>query len=177
MNEERRQWVTDFKAFAVAGFPWSRFNAKIYQPLSNMFGHIAHYNSRGFWTTWFSTPEAQLAWLIRIRDREIYGDPSYCWSDVEAEIKTWVQTSGIQARVKATVPDRRPRVVIICDGGLVQEVVSELGIRVTVVDLDVDTDEEAVVIDGSRVAADVRVPEPEVDAAKVEAILSSYERQ
>ncbi len=175
MNEERTRFLQEFKQYAVSGFPWP-LRASLYQPLSNMFRHIAHYNSRGFWTAWFSTPKNQAQWLHRVQNWNCYGDPQYCWCDVESALKDWVQHSGIQEMVSARItPAKRPRVLIICDQGLVQDIISEVELDITLVDLDVDNDAQDLELNGKRVDADIRHPGCECDTKKVEEILKSIE--
>ena len=178
MNPERQKFLAEFKEYAVAGFPWCGFRESLYQPLTNMFGHIAHYNNRGFWTTWFSTPGYQQQWLIRVQNWKVYGDPRYCWSDVETDLRDWVRDSGILDLVEARIPNpKHPRVIILCDGGLVQDVIAETPLDITLVDLDVEgsVDYKTLVLDRERRDADIRNPSCECDPVKVEQILKSIE--
>ena len=56
-----------------------------------MFGHIAHYNSEGFYSTWFSTNAQQLGWIEYILKFTPYDDPAWTWCDVEKEFIDWLK--------------------------------------------------------------------------------------
>ena len=70
-----------------------------YQRLSLIFGHIAHFNAGGFWETWFSTPARQRQFVQHVHEYVALGDPHYCWSDVERELKSWIvrEATAIEA--------------------------------------------------------------------------------
>ena len=43
---------------------------------------------------WFSTPAKQRQFVQRIHDYVPVGDPHFCWSDVERELKSWAATEA-----------------------------------------------------------------------------------
>ena len=69
--------------FINAGFQQRLFTQKLYKRLSNMYGHIAHYNRVGFWEEWFSDESAQVRFLHHLLHWPCYGDPEFTFSDVE----------------------------------------------------------------------------------------------
>ncbi|KXV49867.1 hypothetical protein AD945_03215 [Gluconobacter albidus] len=82
-------------SFIARGFPQSGWNRKLYERLSSMFGHIAHYDVHGFWGAQFSTTEARRDFLRNIVLHRCYGDPAWTWSDVEREIRDRIIGSGL----------------------------------------------------------------------------------
>lgn len=87
--DEKALFCKWFVRFVLAGFAPRLFAPRFYRRLSNIFGHIAHYDETGFWETWFSTPEQQRQFVRRIHEWIPIGDAPYCWSDVERELKSW----------------------------------------------------------------------------------------
>jgi len=83
--------------FILGGFQQSSFNKKMYQHLSNMFGHIAHYDINGFYFEWFEDTEKCLRWVENMTNNWLVGlgDPKYTWSDVEKALVQWVKANQI----------------------------------------------------------------------------------
>lgn len=96
-------WLADF---ILSGFPQSKFYQWAYQRLSNCFGHIAHYNQGGFFTTWFDTPDDCQRWLDHVRNYTPLGQPSYTYVDVEREIKSWLSCPEVAAKVEAMMREK-----------------------------------------------------------------------
>ena len=88
--EEKARFCNEFVRFVLGGLPRSKFRAAFYRRLSCIFGHIAHFNETGFWEVWFSTAVQQRTFIQHIHEYVALGDPHYCWSDVERELKSWV---------------------------------------------------------------------------------------
>jgi hypothetical protein len=105
--EEKARFCNDFTRFVLGGFDRKRFTQKFYQRLSLTFGHIAHFNASGFWETWFSTPEQQREFVQHVHEYVALGDPYYCWSDVERELKTWVVTEARAVEVVLAENERK----------------------------------------------------------------------
>ena len=88
----------------------SIFTKGFYNRLSNCFGHIAHYNLRGFYSTWFVDDAARLSFLRHTLAFACYGDPAYTFSDVErairAELRRRPLVEQFEARVVAAVRAR-----------------------------------------------------------------------
>ncbi len=93
-TEEKSRFCAAFVRFVLRGFDRKLFKPDFYRRLSNIFGHIANYDADGFWEVWFSTPAKQ-QWFIRcIHEHVPVGDPRFCWSDVERELKSWAATEA-----------------------------------------------------------------------------------
>ena len=92
--EEKARFCNDFSRFVLRGFARKSFTQKFYERLSLIFGHIAHFNAGGFWDVWFATPAKQRQFVQRVHEWVAMGDPRFCWSDVEKELKSWVVTSA-----------------------------------------------------------------------------------
>ena len=88
--DEKARFCVAFAAFILSGFPRHRFKTAFYRRLSNIFGHIAHFDETGFWEIWFATPAKQCQFIRRIHEQVPMGDPHFCWSDVERELKLWI---------------------------------------------------------------------------------------
>ena len=78
--------------------------------MSNCFGHIAHYDLRGFYSTWFADDAARLSFLRHTLAFPCYGDPAYTFSDVERAIKAELRRRPLigqyESRVAAAVRAR-----------------------------------------------------------------------
>jgi hypothetical protein len=69
----------------------------MYQRLSNMFGHIAHYDIHGFYSTWFTDIKSCRDWVEHITGSWLagIGDPRFTWSDVEKALVQWLMDNHI----------------------------------------------------------------------------------
>ena len=83
--------------FILGGFQQGSFTKMMYQRLSNMFGHIAHYDINGFYSTWFTDIKSCRDWVEHITGSWLsgIGDPNFTWSDAEKALIQWVQDSQI----------------------------------------------------------------------------------
>jgi hypothetical protein len=70
-------------AFIADYCPESRFTNKLYDRLSNCFGHIAHYDRVGFISEYFCSPSNKLRFLTDTMSHHCMGDRHYTFSDVE----------------------------------------------------------------------------------------------
>ena len=93
--EDKAKFERQFKAFVLADFPASKFPKWFYQRLSNTFGHIAHYDQGGFYSTWFTCNRDKLAFLQRTAEYDCCGDPAYTFSDVERVLAAWVRDTRL----------------------------------------------------------------------------------
>ena len=88
------QKKTDFAKWLVrfieGGFKLSMFPNTKYRQLRNCFHHIAEFDRDGFHETWFSDIKRQARFLRNIAECDVYGDPAFTYSDVEADIKQYV---------------------------------------------------------------------------------------
>jgi hypothetical protein len=89
--ENKGKFEKQFKRFVERGFSQTLFTKSFYQRISNMRGHIAHYDRSGFWNAQFSTPECRADFLRHWTNSPIYGNPEYTWSDVECVLAAWLK--------------------------------------------------------------------------------------
>jgi hypothetical protein len=95
--EEKAKIANRLTRFILGGFQQASFTKAMYQRLSNMFGHIAHYNINGFYEVWFSEIKACRDWAEHITGNWLsgMGDPRFSWSDVEKALIQWVKDKQI----------------------------------------------------------------------------------
>jgi hypothetical protein len=91
---DKAKWFEKLKKFVASGMAPTRWNKPLYRQLSNMFGHIAHYNQGGFYAEWFNTPPDRARWIDHVLNWPCYGSPEYTWCDVEREVQSWLRDSG-----------------------------------------------------------------------------------
>jgi len=95
--EEKAKIANKMTRFILGGFQQGSFTRAMYQRLSNMFGHIAHYNILGFYEEWFANIKACRDWAEYITGNWLsgMGDPKFTWSDVEKALIQWVKDNQI----------------------------------------------------------------------------------
>jgi hypothetical protein len=84
---DKARFANTLLAFITAGMPRAKFTKALYQRLSNCFGHIAHYNLDGFYATWFATPQQRHAFMHRLADWTMHGQPDWTFGDVERAVQ------------------------------------------------------------------------------------------
>ena len=99
--QAKATFANHFIRFVLSGFKITIFPHWFYQRLSMCFGHIAHYNRDGFYSTWVSGTERQREFFRNILNYPCYGDPEYTYSDVEKELKAYVQREGLFEKYRA----------------------------------------------------------------------------
>lgn len=90
--EDKERFEAAFKKFVEGGYQRKDFTAKLYERLSNCFGHIAHYDRHGFFETQFSTQDRIEEWEKRITYWKAHGSPGFTYSDVEQVLSEWMGT-------------------------------------------------------------------------------------
>ncbi len=95
--EEKAKIANKMTRFILGGFQQGSFTQAMYQRLSNMFGHIAHYNINGFYEKWFSDINSCRDWAEHITGNWLsgMGDPKFTWSDVEKALIQWMKDNQI----------------------------------------------------------------------------------
>ncbi len=84
---ETKSWfASHFLRFASSDFPKHHFTQRFYGPIMNTFGMIAHYDSAGFWTEYFTTTAGKVEFIDQVIHHHCFGDPAHTFSDVEREI-------------------------------------------------------------------------------------------
>jgi hypothetical protein len=74
--------------FIAADFPEASFTNRLYNVLSNTFGHIAHYDRSGFYDHFFRDLDGKIAFLDQTLRWPCYGSPEYTFSDVEIIVQS-----------------------------------------------------------------------------------------
>lgn len=91
--DEKAKVANKLTRFVLGGFQQASFTRVMYQRLSNMFGHIAHYDIHGFYATWFADIRCCRDWAEHITSSWLsgIGDPAFTWSDVEKALIQWAK--------------------------------------------------------------------------------------
>ena len=98
--QDKRWFAQQFMRFVQGDFLVKYFTERFYRRLSNTFGHIAHYNRDGFWSTFFTTTVDKLRFLEQTLEHPCWGDPAWTYSDVERALQAWLQADGTLARYR-----------------------------------------------------------------------------
>lgn len=93
--EQKRRWAARFARWLLSGCPEEQFGGELYRKLSQMFGHIAHYNAGGFYGVWFAGHRRRWNWLAQALSCTPYGRPAYTWCDVEQALIDWLKESPL----------------------------------------------------------------------------------
>jgi hypothetical protein len=95
--EDKAKIANKLTRFILGGFEQTAFTKAMYQRLSNMFGHIAHYNLHGFYEVWFADIKACRNWAEHITNSWLagIGDPQFTWSDFEQVLIQWMKDNRI----------------------------------------------------------------------------------
>ena len=95
--EEKTKVGNHLLRFIAEDYPRALWTKAFYNRLSMIFSNIAHYDSNGFWETWFTTTAEQIEFLQNIVRHPCWGDPAFTYSDVEQVVRSRVKRSGIIA--------------------------------------------------------------------------------
>ena len=74
------------------------FIKKLYNRLSMTFGHVAHCDIEGFYSTWFTRDRHRLGFIQKLLRWPCHGDPKFTFSDVEQAIQQVVRERNYLAR-------------------------------------------------------------------------------
>jgi len=87
--EQKAKFGNNLVKFILNGFQSKDFTPALYKALNNCFGHIAHYDIRGFYETWFSDHNQVREWFDHVQQYTPVGSAEFTFSDVERAFKTW----------------------------------------------------------------------------------------
>jgi len=95
--EEKAKFANKLTRFILEGFQQGSFTKRMYQRLSSMFGHIAHYDINGFYNTWFTDVKSCREWVGHVTSSWLsgIGDPKFTWSDVEKALIQWIKDNQL----------------------------------------------------------------------------------
>jgi len=88
---DKEKFLQHFHRFVLSGYKWTLFHKWFYVRLSMTFGHIAHYDRRGFYSTFFTSPEGIEGFWCVTMGYPCSGDPAYTYCDVEKVIQAHYQ--------------------------------------------------------------------------------------
>ena len=97
--EEKAVFGNNLLHFMLTGFLAERFTEKLYTRLSMCFGHVAHFDRRGFAETWFDSPKSTASFVNHLMQWPCHGDPGYTFSDAEQAIQREVARLNLVATV------------------------------------------------------------------------------
>ena len=107
--EQKAKFANALMRFIADDYPRSKFHKDFYRRLSNTFGHIAHYDSAGFYGHFFLTAKDKLEFLEQCAEWPCFGDPTYTYSDVERVVGARLRKSQIVAIMSSQIAVERRR--------------------------------------------------------------------
>ena len=107
--EQKAKFANALMRFVADDFPRSKFHESFYRRLSNTFGHIAHYDSAGFYEHFFLRAKDKLEFLEQCAEWPCFGDPAYTYSDVERAVSARLRKSQIIAIMSSQIAVERRR--------------------------------------------------------------------
>jgi len=93
--EDKAVFANALTRFIASDFKLSLVTEKLYARLSNCFGHIAHYDRRGFIAEFFESIAGKIDFLEQTIRHPCYGDPNFTYSDVEKAMIRRLRACGI----------------------------------------------------------------------------------
>src|SRR5271166_3172302 len=104
--EQKANFANALLAFVAQDFPRSKFHEGFYRRLSNTFGHIANYDSAGFYGRFFLNAQDKLEFLEQCVTWPCHGDPTTTYSDVERAVAARLTQSQIVAILSSQIMGR-----------------------------------------------------------------------
>ena len=86
-------------------FAEREFPSAFYRRLALTFGHIAHFNRRGFYETFFQTTEGKVRFLRVTLAHACWGDPAFTYADVERALQSWLHQNGVLGKYERRLAD------------------------------------------------------------------------
>ncbi len=93
--EDKAKFATAIMKFVANEFPRRGFSKTLYQRLSNTYGHIAHYNIDGYYSTFFGRDADKVVFLDQALRWRCYGDPTYTFCDVERAVQRRLRAANV----------------------------------------------------------------------------------
>jgi hypothetical protein len=136
-SERKAKFANALLTFIARDFPRSKFHENFYRRLSNTFGHIAHYDSAGFYERFFLSAEDKLAFLEQCVTWPCHGDPIFTYSDVERAVGARLRKSQVLAILSSqiTVERRRRELALLSELKARYEPIAEAPARAEIRDL------------------------------------------
>ena len=108
-KEEKAKFGNHLLRFIAEDHPRGLWTKNFYNRLSMTFSNIAHYDSMGFWMTWFDTTADQIGFLKNIAQCPCWGDPAFTYSDIEKVIKARIRKAGVIEWKERLLAEERKR--------------------------------------------------------------------
>jgi hypothetical protein len=93
--EQKAQFGNKLLKFIADDFPRHSFTKQIYNRLHLTFGHIAHYNLEGFYSTFFETTSTKVEFIEQTIAWPCWGDTDDTYCDVERAVIKRVRASRV----------------------------------------------------------------------------------
>lgn len=93
--EQKAKFANHFIRFVKSGFQRSLFYKWFYRRLSNTFGHIAHYDQHGFFSTFFEDTESKIRFIEITLNHPCYGEAEWTYSDAERALQPEIREMRI----------------------------------------------------------------------------------
>lgn len=102
---EKADFGNKLLRFIEAGWKRSMFTKKLYNQLSNTYGHIAHFNLTGFYEEWFTNDADRLRFLEHLLESPCYGQPEFTFCDVERALQREIRLLNLVGRYRLLVEE------------------------------------------------------------------------
>lgn len=99
--DAKAEFANKLCRFIAADFKEAMFTKTLYRRLSLCFGHIAHYDSFGFFDHFFRDLRGKVAFLEETLLWPPCGDPAYTFCDVERAVQARLRTCNLLAAYRA----------------------------------------------------------------------------
>ena len=99
--DAKAEFANKLCRFIAADFKEAMFTKTLYRRLSLCFGHIAHYDSFGFFDHFFRDLRGKVAFLEEALLWPPCGDPAYTFCDVERAVQARLRTCNLLAAYRA----------------------------------------------------------------------------
>ena len=87
--------------FIAHDCPRQQWTQRLYRRLALCYGHIAHYNSQGFWDEFFGTLQGKVAFIEQTLHWPCFGQPDYTYCDVERAVQARLCAADTLANYRA----------------------------------------------------------------------------
>ena len=98
--EQKAEFANQFVSFVKSDFSRGKFPKWFYNRLSMTFGHIAHYNQSGFYSTFFEDTAGKKRFIEQSLGHPCYGDPEFTYCDAEQVLIKWLKENKILEKVR-----------------------------------------------------------------------------
>jgi hypothetical protein len=105
--EEKARFAPRFIRLVESDFAERGFPQALYRRLALTFGHISHYNRKGFCEDFFTATEGKARFLRMTLAHICCGDPTLTCSDVERALQSWLYQNVVLGRYERKLADEQ----------------------------------------------------------------------